>query len=1067
MAYVFVSHAAEDLDVAVRVREWLRADGHAVFLARDLEDGICVGDALRDRLYEEINGADALVCLISAAFADSPWCAAEVALAGWSGVRILPVRVEDGASHELVPADSVYADLAADAGRAQGELVEAVRRLGTAGRVSPPAGRSPFPGLQAFDAGLARMFFGRAAETRKLTERLRTPTVLSLSGGSELVSVVGPSGCGKSSLVAAGLVPLLAADRDWLILPSLVPGVNPVGALARQIAAAGRERGLGWSTEQAKAALTVPGGLGELAAELLAAAAPARWVLVVVDQAEELITRAPEPGRHQFAAILGEATAGTVRAVATLRSEYLDPMLQLAADTGLRIGAFPLAPLARDMLRSVITGPAGQAGITVDAELAARLVDDTGSGEALPLLAFVLDRLAGGVSRGGMLSPVRYDEIGAVQGALAAQADAALAVACTATGRSRDAVLAGLLRLVTVDDTGQATRRRAPLASLPAAVRTELDEFVSRRLLVVDTDDGGPVVTLAHEKVLTAWPPLADAVAHATDDLRLRRTVEDAATDWHSRGRPADHLWEARRVANAEHSLDTSDLSPAAVAFLATGRRHGRRRRLRATAVLGVLLVLVSTGALLALTQWRSAIAQRDAAEQARLEGIADSLVARAEALRDTDPRLSLRLGIAADHIASMPRTRSSLLETLTTSKLRTSLPVDNDTVNAVAFSPDGTILAAGTGYLTGDGSKGAVIFWDLTDPASPRPIGSPLRTGKVTSVAFRPRIPGTSLRDASDSPGTILATATEDGAITLWDLTNRDTPRPIGTPLHADTYSAASLAFSPDGTILAAGTTQVLTDERGQRKGTVTLWDLTNPATPRPIGTPLYTDAVTSVAFSPDGATLVTGSFERTLTLWDLTNRDAPRPIGKPLEISTPVAFSPNGTTLASGSDDYTVALWDLADHRAPRQIGTPLTGPPGYVSSVAFSPDSATLARAGGDELGIFGGKGTVTLWDLADRRAPRQIGRPLETDSRSVNSVAFSPDRITLAGGSGAFKPDGSSEGSHEGSVVLWDLTSLAVLRADPVAAACRRVGQAPTEEEWRRYIPSLPYRDTCHR
>jgi hypothetical protein len=790
VAQVFVSHATQNLALAVQVREWLGADGHAVFLARHPEEGLRVGDTLRERLYQEIHRADALVCLLSTEFARSQWCAAEVAVADCLGIRLLPVRIEDGAGHELVPADTVYADLAADAGRARAELVEAVRRLDTAGKASWPAGRSPFPGLRSFDAGLARVFFGRAAETRQLAEQLRTSTISGFSDGSGLLAVVGPSGCGKSSLVGAGLVPLLAADPDWLVLPPLVPGVEPVSGLARQIATAGRRRGLGWSTEQTTAASAKPGGLAELAAELLATAAPAKWMLVMVDQAEELITRATETERHQFAELLREAAAGPVRTVGTLRSEYLDPLLRLAADTGLFVGTFPLAPLARDMLRTVITGPAGRAGITVDDELLARLVDDTGSGEALPLLAFVLDRLALGVDRGGGLSPIRYDEIGAVQGALAAQADAALAAACEATGRNRDAVLAGLLRLVTVDDTGQATRHRTSLGALPAAVRTELDEFVGRRLLVVDTDDGDPVVAVAHEKVLTAWPPLADAITHATDDLQLRRTVEDAATDWDNRGRPADHLWEAGRVADAEHTLDASDLSPTAVTFLATGRRHGRSRRLRATAVLGVLLLLVSTGAILALTQWRSAIAQRNSAEQTRLEAIADGLAARADAFRETDPRLSFRLGIAAYEIASTPHPRSSLLETLTGSPLRANLAgyPESDSVFSVAYSPDGVTLATGS-------QAGTVILWNVARAAAPRRISTPLqgRDNPVHSVAFAP-------------DGTTLATGSQDGTVILWNVADPAAPRRIGN-LPPDRHSPmTSLAFGPHGATLATG---------------------------------------------------------------------------------------------------------------------------------------------------------------------------------------------------------------------------------------------------------------------
>ena len=115
------------------------------------------------------------------------------------------------------------------------------------------------------------------------------------------------------------------------------------------------------------------------------------------------------------------------------------------------------------MLPRVIEGPARLAGLGVDPELVSRMVADTASGDALPLLAFTLEQLATGLPRGAALSPQRYDQLGGVQGALTHQADQALTDALTANtqasnGRNRADVLDSLLRLVTVDELGQPTR---------------------------------------------------------------------------------------------------------------------------------------------------------------------------------------------------------------------------------------------------------------------------------------------------------------------------------------------------------------------------------------------------------------------------------------------------------------------------------------------------------------------------------------------------------------------------------------------------------------------------------
>jgi hypothetical protein len=315
-----------------------------------------------------------------------------------------------------------------------------------------PDDRFPFPGLRPFDSDWHRVFFGRVAEIKALVELVRsTPEGVALL-------VVGPSGYGKSSLVRAGLVPVLADEPGWRILQPILPGADPVGTLARELAVAARRIGLDWTVEHVHHRLS-ENGFASLADELLLADpdGPQRRLLVVVDQFEELLTQAAPGQRARFAALLRPALTGPVRVVGTLRPEFLDQWLAEPDLASVATDVYPLRPLHREALRLVIEGPAQLAGIDAEPHLVARLIDDTDAGDALPLLAFTLAQLADGVGRGGQLSATRYDQLGGVQGALTSQADAALAAAVATGGRSTEEVIAGLLRLVTVDEQGRPT----------------------------------------------------------------------------------------------------------------------------------------------------------------------------------------------------------------------------------------------------------------------------------------------------------------------------------------------------------------------------------------------------------------------------------------------------------------------------------------------------------------------------------------------------------------------------------------------------------------------------------
>jgi hypothetical protein len=548
VARVFVSHSSKDSGLAAEVHGWLVAHGHDVFLDRDLADGIAVGEDWQQRLHEQLRRADAMVCLVTSAYVSSVWCAAEVGIAQSRGSRVLPLLIEPGVAHPLLRSVQ-HVSIESGAGTARAKLAEALRRIDAAGGSGWPDGRSPFPGLQPFTLDQRRAFFGRTLEVNALAELLRSPAH---SADAAMLLVVGPSGCGKSSLVRAGLLPMMAEEPEWLTSGPLLPGVDPVAGLSRELAAVARTLGLDWRVAEVSRRLQLDGGLVELADELMLAAPflRPRRLLLVIDQLEELLTQTPAGERSRFVELLRPALGGPVHVVATLRPDFLDQLLLAPELAALPTRTYTLSPLRRDALAAVIEEPAKLAGIDVDQGLVAQLVTDTESGDALPLLAYTLAQLTDGVGRGGRLLASRYQQLGGVHGTLTRSADAALDEAARC-GADRDQVIRSLLRLVTVDEQGRPTRWRLPRSELATEVVSQLEPFVARRLLTTDSGDGGPTVEVAHESFLTLWPPLSQAVIDNATALGARRAVERAAEEWSSDGHAATRLWERGQLASA------------------------------------------------------------------------------------------------------------------------------------------------------------------------------------------------------------------------------------------------------------------------------------------------------------------------------------------------------------------------------------------------------------------------------------------------------------------------------------------------------------------------------------
>jgi len=269
--------------------------------------------------------------------------------------------------------------------------------------------------------------------------------------------------------------------------------------------------------------------------------------------------------------------------------------------------------------------------------------------------------------------------------------------------------------------------------------------------------------------------------------------------------------------------------------------------------------------------------------------------------------------------------------------------------VFAVAFSPDGTLLA------TGD-AEGGLRLWQVAN--GQLLLNFEGHVGWVWSVAF-------------SGDGQTLASCSSDKTICLWDV---NTGKCLKT-LQGHTSSIWSVAFSADGHTLASGG-----DEP-----TVRLWDVSTGECRQILAG--HTGSILSVAFTADGQSLASGSEDQSIRLWDVNTGLCHHVCNGHTDRIWSVAFSSDGVTLASGSADRSLRLWSVSTGQCLKILQEHGDA----VRSVAFSPNAQTLVSASGDK--------TVRVWDVGTG----ECLNILRGHTNSVFSVAFNADGQTLASGS----------------------------------------------------------------
>jgi CHASE3 domain sensor protein len=780
MARVFLSHSSANNAQAIALRDWLVSHGwDDLFLDLDPEKGLRAGERWQAALRQAAERCELVILLVSPEWAASRWCMAEFLLAKNLNKRIFGVMVEAmplsdlptemTAEWQLVDLTAGERDHEVTVTLPPGDKTETVAfandglerlRIGLmqAGLDAryfawPPdhdPERSPYRGLEPLEAEDAGIFFGRDGPIMVGLDQLRG---LREGAPPRLLAILGASGAGKSSFLRAGLLPRLARESQrFLPLPVIRPEravISGETGLIPSLKTARKAAGLSHSRAEIRKAIEAgPERVATLLADLVKAnTAPdlgngtkprkLPTLVLAIDQAEELFHGEGGEEARVFLDLLGTLAAEDKPAVVvlfTIRSDSYELLQTTRSLQGLRQHTLSLPPMPKGSYAEVIKGPAQRLEGTsrplkidealVDALLAD--IDEGGAKDALPLLAFTLERLYREESGDGDLKLSEYEDIGRVKGSIEAAVERALdaADADSRMPRDRETRLALLRRglipwLAGIDpDTGSPRRRIARRSEIPLESAPLIDLLVEQRLLATDTakDTGEVTIEPAHEALLRQWGLLQRWLEDDLEALTTLEGVKRAARDWAANGGAPDWLnHTGTRLDEAEQIAQRGDLggdlSDDARNYLKECRkqedarqrerlkrleaeRQEQERRVKDAEALaaankrtaqrtGVGLLAALALVVLAGWQWQVALSERTAKEEQQsmlaektLAGVQDKLLhflAKAEMRLDTIWRLcSHKNGIISQSLFSLKPVFTSREETELIEKLNT-----------------------------------------------------------------------------------------------------------------------------------------------------------------------------------------------------------------------------------------------------------------------------------------------------------------------------------------------------------------------------------------------------------
>ncbi|MGB1253399.1 MAG: hypothetical protein ACPG8W_22490, partial [Candidatus Promineifilaceae bacterium] len=777
--------------------------------------------------------------------------------------------------------------------------------------LKPP---SPYKGLSFYTEADADLFFGRGRLVADLLARLPKPLDPSVERKPSTVNflpIIGASGSGKSSLVRAGMLPKLRA-QGWHVCV-IRPDKNPLWSLLATARTTGQSGALGMMLEDGK--------VNALSLILLDYYKTNTPLLLIVDQFEELFTTLPpkpsetddahtkaryeqaQAQRRLFIANLMHAVeatnSGMMTVLITLRADFLNqcadyPQLWEAIN---RNKPELVLAMQREELTDAICKPAAAQGVAISEQLVTTILrdcgviqpSDTSEKGILPLLSHALDQMWAH-STGHELTHDNYVAAGRVQGAIAKTAEAVY----TELDEDEQAQARRIfLQLTELGEGREDTRRRVPTEALRQALpatpnhRDLLTYLADRRLITTDND----AAEVTHEALIREWQRLRTWLDDNREALRLQRKIAADAQEWQTHRQSSDFLYRGVPLDRAVEWLadNRSEATAAERQFVEAGiddrnqqialQEATKRRELEATRQLADANQAVAEKAQ-ALAEAQKDIAHEATMRSARTRrwlGLALFLFAVAAILGF----VANGARIGANHAEATSETdRQLAVDAQQTSELNEQLAVDSQATSEL--DKQLAIDAQATSEL----DRQFAIDAQATSASEAKRAESEATTAAIN-----------------------LQAAETAEAVAETRRIEAEQER-----TEAERLAKISLAQS-----LAALSSNVANDETGNQDE---------------VGTLLAIEAMRLNMAQQGTATWLTDLSLRNLLTTAYQNNVLRGHDSSVLS----VAFSPDGNTLASGSYDHTVRLWDLADPNADPLV---LRGHDSSVLSVAFSPD------------------------------------------------------------------------------------------------------------------------------